>query len=164
MSNPVRMTIVERFESLISPEPMSGCWLWTGAPGDGSRNGQYGRFRMSGRQCKAHRAAWLLLRGQIPNGKHVLHRCDNPACVNPDHLFLGSNEENVADRVAKGRTGWKARQGESHPMRKLTEDDIRSIRLRSSNGESCRSIAADFGIHYATVSEIKNLRKWRHVT
>lgn len=163
-THPAVRIVIERFEALVSPEPMSGCWLWAGAPGDGKPNGQYGRFRMNGKQWRAHRAAWILFRGSIPSEKHVLHRCDNPACVNPEHLFIGSNVDNVADRVTKGRSGWKERKGESHPMRKLSEDDVRSIRLRSLSGESGRALALEFGIHYATVSEIKNRRKWKHIT
>jgi len=78
-----------------------GCWLWTGAR---ASNG-YGSFRFADRPCAtaAHRAAWELACGPIPHGMHVLHRCDNPPCVNPAHLFLGTHLENVRDREAKGR-------------------------------------------------------------
>lgn len=150
-----------RFMGKASPEPMSGCWLWTGAPVD--RKSEYGRFAFAGTQERAHRVSWFMHHGPIPSGLHVLHRCDNPACVNPDHLFLGTNEDNVADRVAKGRSGWQARKGEAHPMRKLTEQQVRSIRRRCARGERGSDLAREYGLNRATVSEIVSRRKWRHV-
>ena len=119
--------ITERFMAKVSPEALTGCWLWTGAPSDNTKNGLYGRFRVHGAQIRAHRVSWLLHRGEIPENLQVLHHCDNQACVRPDHLFLGTNEDNVADRVAKGRTGWKHRQGDEHPMRKLDEQRVRRV-------------------------------------
>lgn len=90
-----------RFEAKFIPEPNSGCWLWVGSTiPDG-----YGYFSVAtNKNIGAHRVSWLLYRGSIPDGAHVLHRCDNPPCVNPDHLFLGDHAANVADRVAKGRS------------------------------------------------------------
>lgn len=155
--------LIERFERIAEPEPMSGCWLWSGAPGDSSKTGQYGRFRINGPQEKAHRASWLLYRGDIPDGLHVLHSCDNPACVNPHHLFLGTNLDNVMDRVSKGRSGWESRPGEAHPMSRLTEADVRSIRTRYAAGTRGRALAKEYGVNPATVSEIITRRKWKHV-
>lgn len=156
--------LIRRFENLISPEPMSGCWLWTGAPGDSSATGQYGRFRIAGVQWKAHRAAWRLYRGDIPSGQHVLHHCDNPACVNPAHLFLGTNDDNVADRVRKGRSGGESRPGEAHPLHKLHASDVRSIRARYAAGEKGRALASEFSVHPATISEIVSRKKWTHLS
>jgi hypothetical protein len=98
-----RITPLERFMAKVSPEPTSGCWLWTGALGmDG-----YGiRVHLHGEERKprrAHRASWEIFRGPIPDGLWVLHRCDNPPCVNPDHLFLGTQTDNIRDAVRKGR-------------------------------------------------------------
>lgn len=93
------MDIVERFEAKINKT--ESCWLWTAAKYvDG-----YGAFRLSNprRQERAHRVAWQLYRGEIPNGLHVLHRCDVRECVNPFHLYLGTNADNVADRQQRGR-------------------------------------------------------------
>lgn len=91
--------IFESFDSRVSPEPMTGCWIWTGnvnALG-------YGRFWVEGGLEYAHRCSWELHRGQIPDGANVLHRCDQPHCVNPDHLFLGSQADNMEDMRRKGR-------------------------------------------------------------
>jgi hypothetical protein len=92
-------TLKIRIERFSIPEPNSGCWLWTGSPvGIG-----YGRIRANGRHWLAHRASWRVHRGRIPRGRCVLHRCDTPACVNPDHLFLGSLKDNAQDALRKGR-------------------------------------------------------------
>ena len=90
----------DRFDAKWTPEPMSGCWLWTGTVD----LKQYGRFSKQGRLCSAHRIAWELYRGSIPTDRNVLHRCDNPSCVNPDHLFLGTLTDNMRDMARKGRS------------------------------------------------------------
>lgn len=155
--------LISRFEALVSPEPMSGCWLWTGAPGDGKPNGQYGRFRVRGRQLKAHRVAWLLFRGDIPDGQQVLHQCDNPVCVRPDHLFLGTNADNVADRVRKGRSGNEPHPGESHPMAKLTAEMVRVIRGLRKDGLGVHRLAQRFNVTPGHISEIINRKRWASV-
>lgn len=91
---------VLRFMSHVSPEPNTGCWLWTSID-DG--RGVYGRFWYGDRIIGAHRAAWLLFRGEIPPALDVLHRCDTPPCVNPAHLFLGTDQDNADDMKRKGR-------------------------------------------------------------
>jgi hypothetical protein len=92
---------VERFESKFVPEPNSGCWLWEGeTAGHG-----YGRFSLGpagNRERWAHRCSWMLFRGEIPDGKHVLHTCHNPGCVNPDHLYIGTQADNNRDTREAG--------------------------------------------------------------
>lgn len=99
------MNVVDRFERLVEKEPMSGCWLWNGCAA-----GRYGHFRIGERAHKAHRAAYLIYRGSIPDGLLVCHKCDNGYCVNPDHLFLGTDQDNATDKSVKGR-GAPSRQG-----------------------------------------------------
>lgn len=142
-----------------------GCWEWQGYR---NRSG-YGAVRVGGRGGKlwlAHRLSYSVLVGPIVDNLHVLHRCDNPRCVRPDHLFLGTNEDNVADRIAKGRPGgaqtWKVRRvGEAHPLAKLSNADVEQIREMYGRGESTRSIAERFGIRMETTWRIATGRDRR---
>lgn len=90
---------LRRFEEKYIPEPNSGCWLWTAS----TDRTNYGRLSISGRFHGAHRVAWMLLRGSIPKGLHILHKCDMPCCVNPDHLYPGTHSQNMVDAVRRGR-------------------------------------------------------------
>lgn len=91
--------LLPRFEVKFIPEPNSGCWLWTAS----ADRYEYGRVSIDGKYCGAHRAAWMLLRGPIPKGLHILHKCDVPCCVNPDHLYPGTHSQNMCDAVRRGR-------------------------------------------------------------
>lgn len=169
-------TLAERFCEKVSPEPNTGCWLWMGAS---SRRG-YGALRVRGRLERAHRLAWILAGRGNPGTLHVLHRCDNPTCVNPDHLFLGTHAENMADMSHKGRSFAqqhpdRMRRGEAHHLRlhpehaargerngqaKLSRLDVQEIRRRLALGEQHKLIALDFGVSRPTVSMIAAGRIW----
>lgn len=145
----------EHFESKYIPEPNSGCWIWTGWTFNGPG---YGGFDINRRGHLAHRVSWLLYRGPIPDGLSVCHKCDVPACVNPDHLFLGTPADNTQDMISKGRNS--RRDGERNAMATLTDELVRKI--RNATG-SQRSVAARFGVSHATVWAIRNRKRWGHV-
>lgn len=136
-----------------------GCWEWTGAicPTTG-----YGDFSAggAGSNVGAHRASYELNIGPIPPGLFVLHRCDNRRCVRPDHLFLGTQRDNVRDMIAKGRAAKQQLKGEKHPSAKLTEADVLAIR---SSTEDRRTLAEKYGISPATVSDIWRRFTWSHL-
>lgn len=120
---------VKRFEDKYIPEPNSGCFLWLRyLDSEG-----YGGFQINGRWDKAHRAAWTIAHGDIPHGLHVLHRCDNPCCVNIDHLFLGTQTDNNRDRDAKGRTNIEVALAVVHRNRKLQTHCKRGHLLSGEN-------------------------------
>lgn len=121
----VTPALMKRFEDKYVPEPNSGCWLWVGASMD---NG-YGVFYVGHETLMlAHRASWTIRSGiPVPDGLLVCHHCDNPVCVNPDHLFLGTAKDNVIDCVAKGRSKL-LRYDFMRPLQKLTLEDVADIR------------------------------------
>ena len=134
-------------------EQSQECWIWTGA-----NNGKgYGQVTFDGKRQLAHRVIWQVFRGEIPEGKFVCHTCDTPACVNPDHLFLGTNADNIKDSYNKGRSN---QQGEHNGNRKLTSEQVSEIRASS---ESCRVLARRFGIGKSQVSNIKTGVKWTNL-
>jgi len=153
-----RIPIECRFWKHVDKLTETGCWHWTAALVRG-----YGKtsVHIDGRkrQVFAHRVAWELTRGKIPDGLLALHRCDNPRCVNPDHLFLGTHKDNVADMHSKLR----GQHGERHWKSKLSEDQVREIRRRFSSGEPKRGLARAFGMDKSTIKGIVERLLWRHV-
>ncbi len=149
----------EFVESRSEPEPMSGCWLWLGAS---NRQG-YGvttRVRHLGTQL-AHRLSYEAFCGTIPSGLHVLHNCDNPPCVNPRHLRTGTDKDNVADSIARGRWG-PARAGERNGRAKLTRPTVAAIRARyAAGGIAQDAIASEYGVSQSIVSGIVRGASWR---
>lgn len=141
------------FEDLFwSQVDMDGdCWEWLGHR---QRDG-YGTVKYDRETERAHRVAWILARGIIPPGLHVLHRCDNPPCVNPDHLWLGTHLENMRDRDSKNRR--RAPVGELNPRAKLTWDDVAYIR---SSSEPASRIAARLGLSATCVRDARRGRRW----
>lgn len=155
--SPVSQSVQAAFEHFIAVDRQSGCWVWTGPRFE--KRGGYGCFTMRPaniRLKRAHRLAWELFRGPIPAGASVLHSCDNPPCVNPEHLFLGGPAANMADKVAKGRQN----RGERHGRRKLTEAEAIIVR---NDPRPYSQIAATFGVSMATISDVKRARSWRHL-
>jgi len=136
-----------RFWSKVDRYPYPGCWLWTASVlVDG-----YGQFEHG---LRAHRVAWELLNGPIPVDTSICHTCDIPLCVNPEHLFLGSQADNSRDMAAKGR----ARHS------KLTPAEVRMIRTSRLNRGDGRRLAARLGVHPQTISRVRTGESWKEVS
>ena len=131
------------------------CWLWTGAK---MANG-YGRLRIGGKNSpvwNAHRVSYKINKGEIPEGMFVLHKCDNPACVRPAHLFLGDHDENMRDKARKNRGA-----GENHPRAQLTDAQAREIKF--AKGKTHEELAAEYGVGKLLVRDIRANRRWQHI-
>lgn len=131
------------------------CWLW---PKKSTV------IKVGNAMTRSSRVAYLLWYGKDPYPLHVLHHCDNPRCVNPLHLFLGTHADNMRDMKEKGRASRKkVNQGSSHGLHKLTEAQVKNIRFRRSKGASQRSLAAKYKIDPSTISDICNRKSWTHI-
>lgn len=135
------------------------CWVWTGSKTPYG----YGTVRWSGERLYAHRLAFTLVHGVIGAGMFVCHRCDNPPCCKPAHLFIGTPADNVADRNAKGRTVSVARPGESSPAAKLRASTVLAVRYAHEAGASMKELAVAHGVHPNTIQSIVSGRSWRCV-
>jgi len=180
---------LKRFENSYL-KSTDGCWLWVGSKSKNKNHKiPYGYFSYKGKKYGAHRVMWEQTNGQIPEGKHVLHKCDNPPCVNPDHLFLGDQIANMADMRSKnrqihGKDHWickfpeKVKRGKesfstTHPERmlrgidlpqhKLCPEDVKEIRKMLLIGMTQESIAEKYGVHRTCISGIAIKRTWKHV-
>lgn len=131
----------------------TGCWEWNSH----KRNG-YGLFYTDSKTQSAHRVSYELFHGPIPAGLHILHSCDNPGCVNPDHLRAGTAKENMADREARGRRDVR---GEQVGTSKLTEEQVRQIKFSTV---APKDVAAQYGIRETHVWRIRTGRSWAHIT
>lgn len=158
------VSVETRFWNLVIQNEQ-GCWGWKGMPDE---NG-YGRIAIGGsvyRQVLAHRLSYTLHYGPIPEGMHVLHRCDNPPCTRPDHLFLGTHADNMADMKIKGRR--KGRMiGEKAPKSKLTAEQVMQIRSRyrgRRQSPSMPQLAAEYGVNKSSIGRIIRGENWKHVT
>lgn len=150
-------TLRERFWAKVSARATpSGCWNWTAAV---NAHG-YGWFRTETGPELAHRVAWTLTFGPVADGLHVLHRCDNRRCVNPDHLFLGTNADNVADKVSKGRQ--VGQPGARNPAARLTPEQVAAIRAEyARGGVTLKQLGTKYAVHLTTVHLVVKNKKWK---
>lgn len=148
---PIPQPVEARFARKV--QVTDGCHLWAGA----KNSDGYGSFNVGGVACLAHRVAYDLAHGS-PGSAQVLHRCDNPACVNPDHLFLGDHADNMADMARKGRG--RTRVGPAHHAAKLDPEKVRSIR---ADPREHRVIAKDYGVSHMVIGAVKRRETWKHV-
>jgi predicted XRE-type DNA-binding protein len=162
----MRQDIYQRFMSKVSPEPMSGCWLWTGAV---NRIG-YGMFHIKHDKetnksyaALAHRFSFELHAGKKLGELCALHKCDNPACVNPDHIYAGTQAHNVADMDAKGRRINRPLHGSNHSNSKLKENDILQIKILRNMGFKQKEIGSIFGVSQVQIGNILRGKQWNHL-
>lgn len=136
--------VLDRFNDKWTPEPYSGCWIWT----DVCMGRGYGVMNIKGNIQLAHRISWQLHRGEIPDGMFICHHCDTRSCVNPNHMFLGSPADNLKDAAIKGRM-----------TKKLSIEQVTKIR---DDPRPHRQIASDYGVSHALVGYIKRNLQWRY--
>lgn len=148
--------ITERFWSKVDKKGVDDCWLFTSNHG----GTQYGMLSVpKGQEYFAHRISWIIHNGSIPDGLLVLHTCDVPKCVNPKHLFLGTNQDNMDDMVKKGRS----LKGVKHPSSRLTDTQVKEIRRLHHMGNSQTVLARLYGVSQTLISAIVRRKKWTHI-
>lgn len=145
--------IEDRFWEKVDKKSDNECWAWLASI---SRDG-YGCFGSD----LAHRVSWKINRGEIPPNMYVCHKCDNPQCVNPSHLFLGTQFDNMQDMVRKGRISNKA--GEANPKSKLTEADVWDIHHLKEMGVSIKSLAREFEVSTTCISYVLSGKSWNYI-
>jgi hypothetical protein len=147
----------ERFDEKWVLCNHTGCWAWT-AGKDKDGYGEFWAGKELGKEhdIGAHRASWLIHKGKISEDMQVLHTCDNPSCVNPEHLFLGTNAKNMKDKVSKGRQP----KGADYNRSSLIDSDIPMIR---KSAMTARELALIYGVTASTIDHIRTRRKWKHV-
>lgn len=150
-----RRSLKERFLDKVFPEPNSGCWLWTG----GVTSCGYGTIKIDYVTKTTHRTSYRLFKGEINDGLLVLHKCDTPCCVNPDHLFLGTAKENSDDMIRKNRKF--ITRGELSGNAKLKEADV--IKIRTMSQYKNIELAKMFNVSDAIISRIRSHKRWAHL-
>lgn len=152
-------TIANSFWTHCLKKGPNECWGWKAA----LHKGGYGLFGYNGKMHLAHRASWEIHFGPIPKGMFVLHKCDNPICTNPNHLFLGTQLDNMRDMFAKGRGKPGHHFGEKTGTSKLTETQVLEIRAKHASGQSTRSLMVEYNFSKSGIEHIVARRTWKHI-
>ena len=153
---------MERFWSKVARGANEECWPWKAS----RHKTGYGKFGRGGKRAgwvEAHRAAYQLTYGEIPDGLQVCHRCDNKPCCNPAHLFLGTAVDNINDKVAKGRHRWKSHSGSENGNAGFTEAQVREIRLAYQAGMKRSDLAKKYGVSWTAINYIVSGITWTHL-
>ena len=153
---------IARLKEKVEIDPRTACWNWTAS----LRPTGYGQMRYLGTTELAHRVSWMLFRGPIPKAANrygtmnVLHHCDNPKCVNPEHLFIGDQSDNAKDAVSKKRWGRRGCVGESHGKARLTEKDVLEIR---KSFLSLKQLVLRYRVSKSAIQHVLKRRSWAHI-
>lgn len=151
---------IERFWSKVDKRGDSECWLWHGA----QNSHGYGHLTYQQRNYPAHRFAYLITHGCIPEGYFICHRCDVRNCVNPAHLFLGTSADNLHDMWNKGRGKHQVYPGNANPKAKLTDEQVMEIRQSDAKGMTGKQVLADrYGVCLGTIYTILSNKGWKHI-
>jgi hypothetical protein len=153
--------LLEKLMKNVYPEPNTGCWLWSGMVNVSG----YGIMKAASlpqfKTPLTHRLSYFLHKGEFDYSLNVLHKCDNPICVNPEHLFLGTHLENMIDRKTKNRTNRAAPKGSKCGASKITEDVV--LKIRSITNKTQKQIADSFGLTQSAVHYIVSGKTWKHI-
>lgn len=153
-------TLEERFWAKVDRRGPNDCWIFTGK---GRYSGDYGLLKFNSARLAAHRVSWEIANNmKIPDGQIILHICDNPPCVNPSHLKVGTRKQNAIDMVEKGRNSITV--GEANPNSTIRLSDVLEIRRLMTLDMSCMEISRHLGIKYTTVWGVYNGKTWKHIT
>lgn len=150
----------DRFLSSFDVQP-NGCWVWTGMMA--GADARYGRIEVDKQKIAAHRYSYALHNGDLPLGAYICHHCDNPPCVNPDHLYAGDAFTNAADMVRRGRTNGAAVSGERNKSARLTGATVKEMREKYERGSTQESLANEYGVSKSHAHRIVRRKLWRHV-
>ncbi len=153
-------TDIERFDCKVTAPDERGCWNWTSTK---TKKG-YGTFWIAGARLYAHRVRWVREHGQIPSGLCILHKCDNPSCVNPSHMQTGTKAENNADMWAKGRARPGVHRGEAHGMSRLSGSQVCEIRELRDSGASALALSVRFSVSISQITRIVSRKSWAHLS